>query len=1209
MLVAAAVSAQAAKAAKVAKFSPVKERGELVLFDAATHDFSVIRNYTASWNKGSDLVPVVRPVVKDGQTLAEFTYRGKQGSACSTFWYENVPEPDKGMRYRGLRFTIDYDYDDFAKVHAKACFTDGTALDSPLTLEPGCKDYVFRKGFRRAKTPVKWELLNYMWLSAKAGGEGNPLRFRLKRVVMYQEKSQRRARVLEVGKARKTHEVFPSRGAISIDGTLADAAWRHCRGLASLYRFRGRDMPAADSPLKVRIAYDQDKLYIAAQSEFPTTPVAKETRRDGGVYGDEAQEFFFSGPNDNRQKVQFVLNVKGVIFDCATGYDPVAAGIRTKIDKSIQHEKAFRYETGLWTTEIAFPLAELQVDLGRQRHMGFQIAQSYIARREEKLRTVVWDRTTKFPSVVDFGVLVFNKQPFGPGAVRVTGIERVDNKDGTADFLFDCSFEDFQSGAYRAEWELVRARDSAEQSTLTLSAGEKVEKTFKVSAAENRTALYTFALTLLNARGDARLCVVNFANSTDAPDLFGTRLFTPRLKQVQWREGEFPARRHTRLYLDRNASDRTRKTAVIFAEKYLAHTGVKLKMVPLAGPRPQEGIVLRVSRSEKHGGKPVKPRAEGYCLAVETSRVLIIGFDEPGLYHGLVTFFQLMKNSMRVREQMPVPCVDILDWPDLPNRLVSSQGQGGFKNQTPKDNYGIEYMMEWTDRFVAGSKANILFWDLSSRVRYERRPEFNGSERMYSLEDLSRFGQFCRDRFVEVCPAWQIGGHADWWLLGYHPELREKGYRRQADVTHPEHNRIVFDCMLDVADALQCKYLSPKSDEWWGGRQPGETPDELLNGKTRAEAFLDFHVQLNNWLKPRGITMLMYHDMLTPYHNGKKYDLYKIADRFPNDIIIQYWGGHDSAKDIMFFADRGFPVWVHSTGSFIWLGEKEKRSVTGAGKILYSLGNDKVGGLLDEYSDFNNLYASFRLLDYAWNLFDYKEPQPGRPVTIKNTMAVKPNPHAGETIEAIDISGSLTQSFNAFLKDVKPKDYEQVDAPVSIAVGTREIGFIPTRLEPDEQGNCVVLRKGGNEVPIPIHAAYSSLIFLHTGFINDPKDKGARAGMGRYWLYGWPCGEYIVHYEDGETQTLPVRLTMNIRRFDTSSKNRATNNNRYVHAIKDANQNNVYLFHWEWVNPRPDKTIERVVVRHDNCLDVSLILFAVSGRSVWTQTAGTGVME
>jgi hypothetical protein len=214
-------------------------------------------------------------------------------------------------------------------------------------------------------------------------------------------------------------------------------------------------------------------------------------------------------------------------------------------------------------------------------------------------------------------------------------------------------------------------------------------------------------------------------------------------------------------------------------------------------------------------------------------------------------------------------------------------------------------------------------------------------------------------------------------------------------------------------------------------------------------------------------------------------------------------------------------------------------------------------------------------------------------------MAILPNPYAGERVEPIDISGSFSQSFNEFLKEVKPDDYKGIDEPVVIPPGVRQIGNIPMRMEASEKHNCIALGKGDPEVPIPVNGKYASLVFLHTAFINDPHDHGARPVMGRYWLYGWPCGEYVVHYEDGDTALLPVRLTMNIRRFDTDSGNKSTNNNRYVLTVKDANQADVHLFQWEWVNPKPDKRILRVVARHDNELDVTLILLAVSGRSVW----------
>jgi hypothetical protein len=86
---------------------------------------------------------------------------------------------------------------------------------------------------------------------------------------------------------------------------------------------------------------------------------------------------------------------------------------------------------------------------------------------------------------------------------------------------------------------------------------------------------------------------------------------------------------------------------------------------------------------------------------------------------------------------------------------------------------------------------------------------------------------------------------------------------------------------------------------------------------------------------------------------------------------------------------------------------------------------------------------------------------------------------------------------------------------------------------------------------------------------------------------------------------VPVRLTNNIKRFDTASTTRATLDNRYTWTIDDANGTPVHLFQWEWVNPRPDEEIVCVNAEHDGILDVSFSVFAVSGRVVRPGTVAT----
>ena len=868
-------------AAEAPVLSPLKEGGELLLFEAGRHDLAAIRDYTASWRKGSDLVPVAQAVTRDGEQWVEFTFRGRQGMACSTLYFEKAPDPDEGMQYRGIRLVLDCDRDDYPHIGVTVAFSDRSQLSHDLTLEKGRHDYLVEGGFRREKHPPRWELLAYVMLTLDAGRHATDLTYRLRRMALLQVKAN-----------------------------AGDAL-------------------------------------------------------EGGL----------------------------------------------------------------------------------------------------------------------------------------------------------------------------------------------------------------------------------------VPDRFAEPILSPQPKQVAWHEGAFPARRPWALSLERAATERTRRTAQLFADRYYGYTGQRLATQTFGGALPDAGVVLRLAGTNRGQPKEALLKPQGYALAVEKGRVVITGADEPGLYYGTVTFFQLLKHALKKpTDAAPVPCVEIHDWPDTLNRLIRLEHPHTFRNYAVGEKRGIEYLIDWTDRFIAGNKINTLFIDLSAVVRYERRPEFNGTERIYSLADLRRFGQFCRDHFVDLCPAWQIGGHANWWLtIGYHPELREKGWASQGDVTHPDHDPIVRDCMLDAIEALQPKYLSPKSDEWWHDRKEGETPDERLRGKTRAEAFLDFHVRLNAWLKPRGITMMIFEDMLSPYHNGKRFDTYKIIDAFPKDIILSLWSGGNTDKEIRYFTDRGFRVWPNATGMFT-LSDEAKARVMGFGKGIYSFGNDRAH-LLDEYSSLWSMSNVIRVADYAWNFARDDRPDPARLVAVEHLLAIRPNPHASARVEPLDLGPALTHSFSAFLREAKPDTYARHARPVDLPGGVQEIGFIPTRLAGGEGNDCLILRKDSKAVALPVQGRFASLLFLHSAFINDPHDKAVAGVRVREWMYGWPCGNYTVHYADGSQAVLPVRLTGNVKRFDTASATRATLDNRYTWAIEDANGDAVHLFQWEWVNPKPDQEIVRVVAEHDSILDVSLLLFAVSGRT------------
>jgi hypothetical protein len=184
LLIVLALGIGEAEAAGPAKFQPARGEDGLVLFGMEQHDLADVRNYTASWKKGSDLVPIVARVVKDGESWAEFAFRGSKGSACSTFYFDTLPEPDAGKRYDGIVLVLDCDRNDYPHIGVQVKFSDNTQVSQELTLERGRHEYLVDRGFRRVKYPPRWELTSYVMLSLDAGRHDPALQYRLQRITL-----------------------------------------------------------------------------------------------------------------------------------------------------------------------------------------------------------------------------------------------------------------------------------------------------------------------------------------------------------------------------------------------------------------------------------------------------------------------------------------------------------------------------------------------------------------------------------------------------------------------------------------------------------------------------------------------------------------------------------------------------------------------------------------------------------------------------------------------------------------------------------------------------------------------------------------------------------------------------------------------------------------------------------------------------------------
>jgi Glycosyl hydrolase family 20, domain 2/Glycosyl hydrolase family 20, catalytic domain len=1053
---------------------------------------TVVENRTSHWVKGSNFKPKTTVVaIKDKKWLG-VKYFGDKGYAQTTFYFNDKDRDQLNKDIKnlaGFEFEMFYRGTGFSKILIKISLKNGMKIVKEITLKKGAHTYSFVHGWRPHKereNRFEWSKISMITFMNKTTTQSSKKIVRELAIgkvwAVSGENQKGKKRVLQIESRKKVFEVLPS----SLN--MFDASSAQWASVNSLnLKYISKNNLKLTPPVKVQITYDKDNLYIKSESEYPTAPKSTITKKDSDVYQDEAIELFFSAENDNDKKMQFVSNFAGTVFDYIREYDLVACSVRTLIEKDISHKKRFSFKHGKWIANFAFSFKEIKLDLSKCPFMGFQYAQDYV-KRDGKYKTCVWVHAKRLPVPLSFGTLIFNKTPFGSGNIVIdNNLEKIEQGAIIADFNFSLEFKNIEKGEYTLQKIIIAADNTITKLEEPITIDEDLlKKNITINNCPNKSGMYTVYFSLINKAGNSLLSGANFDNVRKLSTLFGEIVLNPIPKEIEWTDGYFSAVKSENLFIGKNPTKRTIKTAQLFADRFYGYTGRKLT-VKNESSSGENDISFSIQNSIKYKNKNYAKKTEGYLLNVNDKGISITGFDEAGLFYGGITLLQLMKSEMKIDDKHLVKCCNIIDWPDYYNRCLMLHHPWGFRNRKFKDIRSIDWLIEWLEKVMVEQKENLLYIDLSALTRYEKRTEFNGSEKIYSINDLKKLGQFCRDNFIETCATWQIGGHANWWLLGYHPELREKGWKFQADITHPDHDKIVYDCFEEITTALQSKYISPKDDEWWHKIKVDEKIEPTLhNGMKRNEAFLQWHIKLNEWAKKRGMQMMIYEDMLTPHGNGTRFDLYKIIDKFPKDIIINSWR-NKGPEYVQYFLDKGFEVWLAPTGWFTYKKEVAKQ-MKGFAKTTYMLGAG--WSLYDKMRHVQYIYGPYQAGDYGWNAFKGDRStvedniESGRLVAVRNIAAVRPNPSASDKLVAIDLTGKFNANAGDVLKSIKKDMYKNTNSPLNLKTGKHKIGNIETIIG-DSDENCILIQKDGVDTVVPVsNEKFASLIFLHTSLID-----------------------------------------------------------------------------------------------------------------------------
>lgn len=225
----------------------------------------------------------------------------------------------------------------------------------------------------------------------------------------------------------------------------------------------------------------------------------------------------------------------------------------------------------------------------------------------------------------------------------------------------------------------------------------------------------------------------------------------PYPKEVKLGGGEFPLEKEVSIVLDRNATAGDR-----FAAEELARHLSEQWQISATVRNAAAGNAIILTRK----GAP-KNKAEGYQLLAAPEKITIRGSDEAGLFYGVQTLIQLIRQR---ENQVYVKSMQITDWPDTRVRAMHYD----TKHHQDKRSY-VESLI----RDLARYKSNMLVWEWEDKLAYTTHPEV-GAPGAFTVREMQELTAYARKYHVQLVPLVQGLGHVSFILKWpQHAHLRE----------------------------------------------------------------------------------------------------------------------------------------------------------------------------------------------------------------------------------------------------------------------------------------------------------------------------------------------------------------------------------------------------------------------------------------------------
>lgn len=615
----------------------------------------------------------------------------------------------------------------------------------------------------------------------------------------------------------------------------------------------------------------------------------------------------------------------------------------------------------------------------------------------------------------------------------------------------------------------------------------------------------------------------------------------------------------------------------------------EVRQVP---PGEQAACILELTDTD------VPENPEGYYLEISQKGILVKSNDVRGLYYGVQTLGDILRNSSSPR----LKCCAIRDWPDLEVRGVY------FVMRHMRSGEGVTRVMRALQA-LGTMKINTVLMEFGGHMPFQNSI-FPDEERHFTLEELEQVKKCAEDNHIEIIPLIQIISH-DFWMRT-HPDYLTKITARNVDRIPGANTWQVTNCLkselarqvtdftiTETINLLKPRIIHLGLDEfevchWRECEHCGKHTLDMI------PPLLRHYLEL---VKSLGVTPMVNHDELMTESSQVASVMLPLI---PKDAIIDNWdySSNPQQKIIDYFEQNGFQDFIsmsycqnleNSMNLPRLMKANNKR-----GNILSYWGY-LVGWLTYKNScSLEALTATALNAEACWNAtgdtdFRTLDWDPSREMRARLDGA-----SPARMTDSRNTPIPLGKSFNALIGN--DSNFPKLSPELTRRIRT-EAASTPEkfRLETTDDGRLyAIVLSGGNDdyqkegVNIPLNLKATGLTFLMNTALPEAPGK-----FDKYHHRHMPeVARLKINYTNGQKVEIPLLYRSDINCWNSENSGYDT---RFVLRCNDLNGKETAFLAFDWNNPLENETIDSIEFSAKGEDGVAPALYAISAYNPKSQ--------